>query len=415
MENEVNSEKVREQYDEAAVRTALGAADVNVLRVALYQQTGDTWLAEVPVQRQKIPGSPYEIYSVPKEYHEKIVNAAVVYVLDPDAPVNLSLSQDEVRHLAEIFEGEQVNDSVAGFVYEEMAFDGFKRFAKWSSATPDIPDDFSVLIIGAGFSSVICAIQLDQLGIDYRIIERQQDWGGTWCLNSYPDARVDITNFIYSYTLEPDYPWDHAFAPRDELLKYINYMVDKYDLRSRAVFNTKITAAEWDSSSDQWRVDIENTEGSREQITPNVVLSCAGLFSTPKLPSIKGIESFKGAMFHTTNWDHDYNYTGKKVAIIGTGSTGSQLLRRVAEEADFVAVYQRTPNWVTPVGRYRAPIPEARKLLLKIMPGYSNWFRYSHVQAVRRLVKRQCRPCNGSYRTDYFHRDCLASRHRARV
>ncbi|MCG8378664.1 MAG: NAD(P)/FAD-dependent oxidoreductase, partial [Proteobacteria bacterium] len=164
-------------------------------------------------------------------------------------------------------------------------------------------------------------------------------------------------------------------------MQYINHMVDKYQLRDKALFNTRITHAEWQEKDAVWQVDIEHENGSGERLTPNIVLSCSGLFSTPKLPNIEGIDTYQGKMFHTTDWDHDYDYAGKRVALIGTGSTGSQLMPRVAEQAATMSVYQRTPNWVTPVGRYRAPIPDKRKWLLKNMPGYSNWNRYSFVQA----------------------------------
>lgn len=370
-----------ERKSEADIRAILKFADINVLRIALYQQTGDQALSEIPPIRKQFPGTPYETYTVPEEHHATIVDKAVAYLMDPKPPVNLALNPDEVRRLAALFEGVEVDDSVAEFVYEEMAFDGFKRQARWPGDRPNVPQGFEVLIIGAGFSAVICAIQLDVLGIRFRIVERQHDWGGTWLLNTYPDARVDITNFIYSFTLEPDYPWQHAFAPREELMAYVNHVVDKYNLRQHAVFNTRVVHAQWSENAARWLVDVERADGERERLTPNVVLSCAGLFSTPKFPAIEGIESFEGRMFHTTAWDQDYDYAGKRVALIGTGSTGSQLLPRVAEKAEHVAVYQRTPNWVTPVGRYRAPIPEERKWLLRNMPGYAGWNRYSFVQA----------------------------------
>ncbi|MEM1232052.1 MAG: NAD(P)/FAD-dependent oxidoreductase [Pseudomonadota bacterium] len=252
-----------------------------------------------------------------------------------------------------------------------------------------VPDDFEVLIVGAGFSAIICAIQLDALGIPWRIVERQEDWGGTWCLNTYPEARVDITNFIYSFTFEPQYPWEHAFAPREELMAYVRYLVDKHGLGDRAHFRTQVVNARWQDDDARWEVTLEGPDGQTETRRPNVLLSCSGLFSTPRLPDIPGIESFAGEMFHTTNWNHDYDHHGKRVALIGTGSTGSQLAPRVAEEAASLTIYQRTPNWVTPVGRYRAPIPEPRKWLLRHLPGYTQWNRYSHTHASIRIQALQ--------------------------
>ncbi len=367
--------------DENQVREAIEDADLNALRVTLYQHTQDPRFADMGVALNEIPGTPYELLQVPEEHHEALKQAAFEYLTDAQAPVRMDLSAQEVRGLAAMFDAAPVTDSVARFAYEELAFDGFKRWAKWRGPRPAAADDFKVLIIGAGFSSIVCAIQLQALGIGYRIVERQADFGGTWCLNTYPDARVDITNFIYSFTFEPDYPWRHAFAPREELMEYVNHLVDKHGLRQRAQFDTRVTHAEWDDERARWLVDVEDAAGAAERIEANIVLSAAGLFSTPKMPAIEGIETFQGKMFHTTDWDHSYDYTGKRVALIGTGSTGSQLFPRVAEKASSMAVYQRTPNWVTPVGRYRAPIPEPRKWLLRNLPGYASWNRYSHVQA----------------------------------
>ncbi len=369
------------RFDEQLVRDAIEEADLNALRVTLYQHTGDTRFKDMGVQLRDIPGTPYDILAVPQAHHEALKEAAFEYLMDPNAPVQTELSMDQVRELIDVFDDTPATDSVARFAYEELAFDGYKRSAKWHAERPAAADDFEALIIGAGFSAIVCAIQLQGLGIRYRIVERHGDFGGTWLWNAYPDARVDITNFIYSFTFEPDYPWQHAFAPRDELLQYINHLVDKYELRHHASFNTKVTHAQWSEASACWEIDLEDADGNPQRIQPNFVVSCAGLFSTAKKPPIEGIESFAGAMFHTTEWDQSYDYSGKRVAIIGTGSTGSQLLPRVAEKAEHVAVYQRTPNWVTPVGRYRAPIPEPRKWLLANLPGYASWNRYTFVQA----------------------------------
>lgn len=368
--------------DEAWIRQALSRADMNVLRVALYQHTKDPEIRAISAPLKGLPGNPYEIYRVSKEDQELLIEKTVTYLLDPDKPVNMAPGAEEVRELIELFEGKSVTDSAALSGYEELAFGGFKRGARWSGDTAaSVPDDFEVLIVGAGFSAIVLAVQFARLGIRYRIVERQEEFGGTWCLNTYPDARVDITSFIYNFTFELDYPWKHAFAPREELSEYIEYLVSKYDIRQHAQFNTRVTEARWDEASSNWVVHLEGPDGEVEIANSNVLLSCAGLFNKLKLPDIEGIDNYQGKMFHTTQWDHDYDYTGKRVALIGTGSTGSQLLPRVAEKAASMTVYQRTPNWITPVASYRAPIAEERRWLFENMPAYSNWNRYSFVDA----------------------------------
>lgn len=378
-----------DRFDPAAIDAALAAADLNALRIALYQHTQDAELLAMGVELKQVPGTPYDSYLVPEAHQPALLAKARAYLLDRDAPVHMALPPAELRQLAEAFEGQPISDSAARFAEEEIAFGTFERQARWAKDNVSVPEGFEVLIVGAGFSAIVSAIQLDALGIPWRIVERQEDWGGTWCLNTYPEARVDITNFIYSYTFEPEYRWKHAFAPREELVEYVRYLVDKYQLADRATFNTKVADARWDEAQARWIVDLEGPGGATETCTPNVLLSCSGLFSTPRLPSIPGIESYEGEMFHTTNWNHSYDYSGKRVALIGTGSTGSQLARNVAEQAERLTIYQRTPNWVTPVGRYRAPIPEPRQWLLQNFPGYTQWNRYSHTHASIRIQALQ--------------------------
>ena len=374
--------------DEAWLRKALKRADPNVLRVTLYQHTRDPELKGMDAQLTSAPGNPYEIYAVADEDRHKIIEKGVAYFLDAERPERMNLTAVEVRELIDMFEGQAVSDSAAKAGYEELAFGGFKREAQWPAGhRPEVPEDFQVLIVGAGFSAIVAAMQLDSLGIDYRIVERQEEFGGTWCLNTYPDARVDITTFIYNFTFEMNYPWRHAFAPREELNEYTEYLVEKYHIRERAQFSTKVVDAAWDEASAKWQVELEGPDGVREALEANIVLSAAGLFSTPKLPDIEGIERFQGKMFHTTEWDHDYDYRGKRVALIGTGSTGSQLLPKVAPDVAHMTVYQRTPNWITPVPSYRAEIAEERRWLLANLPGYANWNRYSFVDA---SVRAQC-------------------------
>jgi len=371
-----------DNWDEAFVRQALSRADMNVLRVSLYQQTGDPEIAAMPVALRGFPGNPYEIYGVDKVHHEALIEKAVAYLMDPQRPINMSPDADEVRRLIEMFEGGRISDSAAIAGVEELAFGGFQRAVSWPGGKkPNIPEDFEVFIVGAGFSSIVVALQLDLLGIKYRIVERQEEFGGTWCLNTYPDARVDITSFIYNFTFELDYPWKHAFAPREELNEYVDYLVEKYRIREHAQFKTKVVRADWDESSAKWVIELEGPNGAKETTSSNVLVSCSGLFNKLKLPEIDGIDDFQGEIFHTTQWNHDYDHAGKRVALIGTGSTGSQLLPKIAPDVDYITVYQRTPNWITPVAAYRNPINEERKWLLANMPAYANWNRYSYVDA----------------------------------
>jgi 4-hydroxyacetophenone monooxygenase len=371
--------------EEAFLRGVVEHADLNALRLALYQQTRDPELAAIPVIEQVREGSPFRMRIVADADRQTIKDKAVRFLLRRPAAPAAPPTREEAGRMMELFAGEPLSAAHLDYGWEDLAFEGFPRAATWrEKPSPERLKGFNVTIIGAGFSGLLAAIQLDQVGIDYRIIERQAGVGGTWFLNDYPEARVDIISFLYQFKFEKDYPWKNYYATQAELLEYFDYLLDKYDLRRRITLSTKLASAVWDEGSSRWKLGFEGPDGEIEAIDSNFVVSAAGLFSTPSLPNIDGIETFRGRMFHTTAWDHAYDYSGKRVAIICNGSTCSQLARGVAERAASVTIYQRSPKWLTRVGNYRSEVSPEKRWLLENMPAYVNWYCYGlHVAALQ--------------------------------
>lgn len=201
------------------------------------------------------------------------------------------------------------------------------------------------IIVGAGLGGIGIAIQLKQLGIeDFTMLERNDDLGGTWHVNHYPGLAVDIPSVTYSFSFEPNPNWSRWYAPGAELKKYCEHVADTYDVRRHMQFNTSVENARWDEESATWHVSL--ADGSVEQATYLIVAT--GFLSQPKVPDIEGIDGFTGKVIHSTDWDHDYDLTGKRAALIGTGATGVQLIPEVAKRASELTVFQRTPIWVTP-------------------------------------------------------------------
>lgn len=367
--------------DEGFIRQAVQEANVAVLRVALYHQTKDPELARIPAIEWPIRGGALMAFSIPREDQELVREKAVAYLLSDAEPV-AEPTKAEAAALMEMFTGQKQSPLAVDYGYEELGFEEFPRDVQWENK-PDqsVLDHFTVTLVGTGFSSIAAAIMLDRLGIKFQFLERHHDLGGTWLVNNYPEARVDVSTFLYQYKFEKNYPWESYYAPRDELLKYTNYIVDKYGLRDKMIFDAKLTQATWDEDQQQWKITYARSDGTVEQLESNAIISGAGLFNTPKLPNIPGIEKFKGKMFHTTAWDHSYDYSGKKVALIGTGSTGLQLARGVAQKAGHLTVFQRTASWVTPVKGYRNKLSEYKRWMLDNMPGYNNWFVYLNYYA----------------------------------
>jgi len=226
-----------------------------------------------------------------------------------------------------------------------------------------MPSQYDAVIVGAGFGGIGAAIALKRLGYDdLLILDREDDLGGTWHVNRYPGLAVDIPSSTYSYSFEPNPYWSRLFAPGAELKKYAAHVADKYDLRRLMRFGTVVTGAVWDADESVWRVTIEGGE----TVSATYLLTATGFLSQPKMPDIEGIDTFAGKVIHTTAWDDDYDLTGKRIAVIGTGATGVQLIPEVAKVAGDLTVYQRTPIWVAP--KSDAPIPRLMQRAFATLP-----------------------------------------------
>ena len=236
-------------------------------------------------------------------------------------------------------------------------------------STPDFP----VLIIGAGFSGIGAAIQLDQAGFtDFLMVEAGDGVGGTWYWNTYPGIAVDIPSFSYQFSFEQSPDWTRTYAPGRELRAYAEHCVDKYRLRSRIRFGTKVLTAEFDDQHRLWRVQTD----PGGEITARFVISASGVLTVPNLPDIDGVDCFDGITMHTARWDHGQDLTGKRVAIIGTGASAVQLIPEIAPIVAQLTVFQRTPIWCFP--KLDVRLPAAARLLMRIPGG----------KAVQRLLSQ---------------------------
>ena len=222
--------------------------------------------------------------------------------------------------------------------------------------------DFDIIIIGSGFGGQCASINLLKRGItDFCLLERRDFMGGTWCQNSYPGAAVDVQSPLYSISFEP-YPWSQMFAEQAELQEYTEYVINKYQLRERTQTNCNVQQVSWDETNQRWHIRTE----ARGDFTAQIVINASGPLSTPVIPNFKGRDNFKGATFHTNNWNHDVSLKGKRVAIIGSGASAAQAIPAIAPEVEHLHVFQRTPHWVLPrPDRKFSPVQRA---LLRIKP-----------------------------------------------
>jgi len=205
--------------------------------------------------------------------------------------------------------------------------------------------DFPIAIIGAGFAGIGTAIQLKKAGIQsFTMFERAGEIGGTWRDNTYPGAACDVPSHAYSLSFEPNPNWSRAFAESGEIQDYLLGLVEKWKLRPHLRTNTEITEARFDETAGTWILTTD--EG--DTFTARAVVSGVGGLVDPAWPDIKGLQSFRGELFHTVRWNHDFDLTGKNVAVIGTGASAVQVVPALAPQVARLSVFQRTPAWVVP-------------------------------------------------------------------
>ncbi|QWT16623.1 flavin-containing monooxygenase [Sphingobium xenophagum] len=217
--------------------------------------------------------------------------------------------------------------------------------------------DYEAIVIGAGVTGMYQTYLLDQAGFSVLGIEAAADVGGTWYWNRYPGCRLDTESYAYGYFalkgIIPEWEWSETFAGQPEMLRYANYAAEKMDVRRLYRFNTKLIAASYCDDDTLWQISLDNGE----TLTCRFLISATGPLSASRMPDYKGIENFKGDAFHSSRWPTDekgeakeIDFAHKRVGVIGTGATGVQIIPIVAKSAQDLFVFQRTPNWCTPLG-----------------------------------------------------------------
>jgi cation diffusion facilitator CzcD-associated flavoprotein CzcO len=223
---------------------------------------------------------------------------------------------------------------------------------------------YDVIIIGAGISGMYQLHRVRELGLSVRVFEAGAGVGGTWYWNRYPGARFDSESWTYGYSFSDEllreWEWSEHFAAQPETLRYCNFVADKLDLRRDIEFGSRIRAAAYDEAANEWEIQSEAGRRTRARF----LITAIGPLSAPTMPTIPGIETFRGESYHTGTWPHRaVSFAGKRVAVIGTGATGVQAITEIAKTVGHLTVFQRTPNWCAPL--HNRPIDEATQAHIK--------------------------------------------------
>jgi cyclohexanone monooxygenase len=253
-------------------------------------------------------------------------------------------------------------------------------------------ESYDAVVVGAGFAGMYMLHRLRGIGLSVRVHEQGSGVGGTWYWNRYPGARCDVESMQYSYSfsdeLQQEWDWSERYAPQPEILRYANHVADRFNLRREIQFNTRVDQAVFDENENSWQV----TTSDGKTVTAKFVVLATGCLSNARVPDIRGLDRFKGQVYHTGHWPHErIDFTGLRVGVIGTGSSGIQAVPVIAEQAKHLTVFQRTPNYSIPARNAALTEQERQK------------FRQNYPE-IRRFAREEAK--NGIY-TDLPDRGAL--------
>ncbi len=364
--------------DEEFIRHALLDADIPSLLPALAQVLGDMSLLRPSLAHDPMLAQEPQAGLTEAQLDEarQLALDALIRYRDGGCVLAQPPSHDDLRTLMSYTTSGETTDAYIPLLREELSIDGHDlRAPQWRAAEIAPDTSFSVAIIGAGMSGILAAHRLNQAGVPFVILEKNSEVGGTWWDNTYPGCRVDTPNHLYSYSFAQKPDWPLFFSPQDVLLDYFRTCAKEFGVYDHIRFNTEVLSADFDESSCTWELQVR-TEAGTESVAVNAVVSAVGQLNQPKLPQIKGRDSFAGASFHSARWNHSVDLAGKRVAVIGTGASALQFVPIIADEVADLTVFQRTPNWLLPVPTYHDPVPDGLTWLLNHVPFYTEWYRF---------------------------------------
>lgn len=362
----------------AALADALRDADIVPQLLIHAQLTVDLSLVEEAAPY--IEGAWSFLEKIPTDLRGRITARLIETIqsyADADKAWSGDIDTDVLRRIMGAGISRVITDEYVSLALEELGGGARDlRSVSISSQRKIAAANGTVAIVGAGMSGICMAIKLKEAGIDFVIFEKNKAAGGTWYENSYPGAGVDVPSHYYSYSFEPNPNWSYHFAKRDELYAYLENCVDKYGIRDHIRFNTELTHAEYDEDEKLWNVHVAWPGGRTETESYRFFICGVGQLNRPKMPRIEGMDAFKGPLFHTAEWDHAQDLTGKRVALIGTGASSMQVGPAIAGQVDKLLVFQRSPCWVAYNANYLVPVTDGMKWALANVPYFSKWHRY---------------------------------------
>jgi 4-hydroxyacetophenone monooxygenase len=353
---------------------ALEDANVPTLLLVLQHLTGDAKWTNAPYRPARAkPLDDNDTGGLPPEIQAEVRSAALDAViavregrLEPVTP-----TPEQVTQMLACAMAEDVPSEYGDLLSEELGF-----LSRDVAIPADaIGEDFRVAIIGAGLSGLCMAIKLAVAGIDFVVLEKDEDLGGTWLENVYPGCGVDTPGHLYSFSFAPNPGLTRYFAKRDEVQDYLQRLVSEYDIKRYIRFSTEVVTARYDDADAKWHIDVRDENTGVASLAATVLITAVGMVNRPSIPALAGLDEFPGPVMHTAAWDNSVDLTGKRVAVIGTGASAMQLVPSIVDTAAELTVFQRSKQWAVPHPNYHREVDEAVRFVMAEVPFYVQWYR----------------------------------------
>lgn len=356
--------------DWSLLKDGIREANVPSLLMVLHQMTGERKWLEEPYTPGRASGlDDNDSGQLPPDIQVEIRQAALGAIVAWLRGTPLAIPTPDNALLAEMLSvamAEPVPAEYGDIVYAGMGQPQETGTAPFEAAGK------TAIVIGGGISGICAGIELQRMGIDFTILEKNDDFGGTWFENRYPGCGVDTPSLTYTFSCRPN-DWSMFFPLRDEIEDYLLDTARHYGLHEHARFGTSVTEARWDDSACRWAVTVTTRDGSAAVHHADYLFSAVGILNIPQYPSIDGLDTFPGDVFHTSRWPDGADLAGKRVAVIGNGASGMQVVPAIADEVSELTIFARSKQWAAPFPQFRKAVPEGVRYLMRAVPLYRAW------------------------------------------
>jgi len=368
--NGVMANSLPGQIDLDKLRQGVEQANIPTLLMVLVQLTGEEkWLEEPYVPRRGRGLDDNDTGNLPLRIQKEIRSAARDAITGWARGVPAALPRPSRTFLARMLSVamvEEVPGQYGDVIAAAMKLDDEPPKAR-------APAHTKAIIIGAGVSGICAAIRLHEMGVECQIFEKNEGFGGTWWENRYPGCGVDTPNLTYTFSFAAN-DWSRYFPLQEEILGYLEKTANQHELREHVAFDTKVERARWREEDAKWEVQVTDREGRGQTYYADILISATGVLNIPLVPHIKGMDSFKGTVVHSSRWPEELSVEGKRVAVIGNGASAMQIVPAIAPKVSQLTIFARSKQWAAPFPQFRKEVPEAVRYLLNVMPLYRVWY-----------------------------------------